>query len=84
MPDRQFTIIEGSYSLLPAIGQHAVLRVFLAVDAETQHQRILHRNGERMLQMFIQHWIPLEQVYHAAYGLPDQSCLVIPADEQLM
>lgn len=83
VPDRQFTIIEGSYSLLPVIGQHADLRVFLAVDAETQQHRILHRNGEGMLQMFIQRWIPLEQTYHTAYGLPDQSCLMIPDDEQL-
>lgn len=83
VPDRQFTIIEGSYSLLPAIGQHADLRVFLTVEAEVQQQRILKRDGERMLQMFNQRWIPLEQAYHAAYSLPDQSCLVLPSDEQL-
>ena len=81
---RQFTIIEGSYSLLPAIGQHADLRVFLTVEAEEQQRRILQRNGEQMLQMFIQRWIPMEQAYHAAFGLPDQSCLVLPSDEQLM
>ncbi len=84
VPERQFTIIEGSYSLLPAIGQHADLRVFLTVEADVQQTRILKRDGERMLQMFNQRWIPLEQAYHAAYGLPDQTCLVLPSAEQLI
>lgn len=83
VPEKQFTIIEGSYSLLPAIGQHADLRIFLTVEADVQQERILKRNGEQMLQMFSQRWIPLERAYHDAYGLPDQSCLVLGSDVQL-
>ncbi len=82
VPGKRFTIIEGSYSLLPAIGKHADVRVFLSINEETQRRRILARNGERMLNMFIQRWIPLEQAYFKAYRLPDESCLVLSVPEQ--
>jgi len=77
VPKKHFTILEGSYSLMPAISQHADLRIFLQIDQQTQHQRILARNGEQMLKMFIQRWIPLEQAYFSAYSLPNESCLVL-------
>jgi len=79
VPSRPLTIIEGSYSLHPDIRRHADLRVFLTVDELTQHQRIAARDGEEMLQRFISTWIPLEKAYFAAYGLPDEECLIIPA-----
>lgn len=82
--ERKFTIIEGSYSLLPAIGHHADLRVFLTIDPTLQQQRIRQRDGEKTLQMFISRWIPLEQAYFSAYALPDQGCLVPSPDAQLV
>lgn len=82
VPERKVTIIEGSYSLLPAIRQHADLSIFLTISPELQQARIRQRNGEDMLQMFIQRWIPLERAYHEAYALPDEHCLILAQDQQ--
>ncbi len=69
-------IIEGSYSLHPAFGalpgeegekRHpADMAVFLHISPETQRERILRRNGEEMLHMFVNRWIPLENAYFEA------------------
>lgn len=83
VPKKHFTILEGSYSLMPAISKHADLRIFLQIDPDTQRQRIHARDGERILSMFLQRWIPLEQAYFDAYKLPDDSCLVLSAGTQV-
>lgn len=84
IPDRHMTILEGSYSLMPAIRRYADISVFLSISPELQRARLLERNGEHMLQMFIQRWIPLEQAYYIAFSLPDGHCLVLPQDQQSM
>jgi len=84
VPQRRVTIIEGSYSMMPDIRKHADLCIFLQVSAEEQQRRILGRNGPKMLQMFNERWIPLEQNYFKAFQLPDQSCLVISQDLQFV
>ncbi|MBE5802934.1 MAG: hypothetical protein E7316_00300 [Clostridiales bacterium] len=82
IPACQYTIIEGSYSLMPAIAGHADLKLFLRIDPEEQKQRILQRNGEKLLQMFVSRWIPLEQAYFSAFSLPDDGCVVLAAQSQ--
>lgn len=84
VPCKKYTIIEGSYSLTPEIRKHADLCVFLKISPQEQQRRILHRDGERMLQMFLSRWIPLEQAYFDARHLPDQHCLVLSDDAQLV
>ena len=74
-------IVEGSYSLHPGTGRPYDLQVFLRVSEETQHARILQRNGEAMLQRFISTWIPLEEAYFAAFSLPDDRC-ILPLQSQ--
>lgn len=76
------TIIEGSYSLLPAIAQHADVRVFVQVSPDEQECRLRTRNGEELLRVFQQRWIPLEQAYFAAYQLPDEGCVVLSSNGQ--
>ena len=63
---RAITIVEGSYSLHPALAERYTLRVLLQTDAQTQHTRILRRNGPQMLERFSSLWIPLENAYFAA------------------
>ena len=63
---RDVVIVEGAYSLHPALRDFFDLKVFLSVDKETQKARILARNGEKMMQRFLKEWIPLEQAYFAA------------------
>lgn len=82
VPEKRFTIIEGSYSLLPAIAEHADIRVFLHVSPKEQLQRIQLRNGSEQLQVFQQRWIPLEKAYFAAYQLPDEGCVVLSSSDQ--
>lgn len=82
VPEKSFTIVEGSYSCLPAITAYADIRVFLQVSPEEQLQRIEKRNGSEQLQVFRQRWIPLEQAYFAACQLPDEGCVVLSASDQ--
>lgn len=80
--DKAVTIFEGSYSLLPVLAQHADVRVFVQVSPEEQERRIRARNGDALLQVFRQRWIPLEQAYFAAYQLPDEGCVVLSSAGQ--
>ncbi len=74
---KQFRIVEGSYSCHPCFGVYADFSVFSTVSEETQLRRIRRRNGEKMLQMFQNRWIPLEENYFSCCGLPQRSDIVI-------
>lgn len=77
VPDQPLTILEGSYSLYPSLAKYADVRVFLTIDPELQHQRLLAREGEKGWMRFAQQWIPLEQAYYQAFSLPDETCLCL-------
>ncbi len=62
-------IIEGSYSLHPHFGEYYDLGIFLSVSSEEQKARILKRNGNEMLQRFINNWIPMEEKYFEAFKI---------------
>ena len=68
---RDVVIVEGAYSLHPMLRDFFDLRVLVEVDDATQKERILHRNGERMLQRFVNEWIPLERAYFEACAVRD-------------
>ena len=70
-------IVEGAYALHPQLREYFDLKVFLQIDPQTQKERILNRNGEQMLQRFVKEWIPLEQQYFAAWGVPDCCDLIL-------
>lgn len=72
-------ILEGSYSNLPAIQRHADLRLFVDTAKEVWMERLRQRESPQSLQQFYQRWIPLEDAYFKAYGLPDQNCILIHA-----
>jgi len=83
VPASHVTILEGSYSMMPDIARHADVRLFLRISPKEQCERILQRNGETMLLMFQQRWIPLEQAYFSAFGLPDAACCVLDDDQEV-
>ena len=60
---RAVNIIEGAYSMHPLLAQHYDIRIFYRVDSTLQIERIRARNGETMLKMFTERWIPLENKY---------------------
>lgn len=66
-------IIEGSYSLNKNLKDFYDLKIFVTSDYETRLQRILKRNGEKMLQNFINRWIPMEEKYFEAFKV-DENC----------
>ena len=65
-------IIEGSYSMHPAIIDLYDLTVFLGVGAEEQSRRILARNGAAMHRRFMAEWVPMENRYFAGMGIRER------------
>lgn len=56
-------VIEGVYSLHPKFKPYYDFTVFLDIDRDLQHDRILKRSNNEMLQRFIKEFIPLEDLY---------------------
>lgn len=67
------TVVEGCYSLHPALGELYDLKVFLTVPPEVQRERILKRSGPVMLRRFVEEWIPLEELYFSSFRIEEQS-----------
>lgn len=67
------TVIEGSYSLHPALRSDDQLSVFLRINPEKQMERIIRRNGPEYAKVFESRWIPLEQTYFDAFK-PSAHC----------
>lgn len=77
-------ILEGSYSNLPAIRNLADLRLFADTPWETRIERLKKRESAASLEQFYSRWIPLEDAYFKAYGLPDDGCLrIVPSHPDL-
>jgi len=72
---KQLNIVEGAYSMHPALSGFYDFSVFLKIDAQTQAERILKRNGEQMLDRFIHEWIPLEKCYFKHFDIENQCSL---------
>ena len=74
---KQLNIIEGAYSMHPALSGFYDFSVFLKIDADTQSSRILFRNGAQMQQRFLHEWIPLEKRYFEHFQIESQCSLRI-------
>lgn len=66
LPGAPLTILEGSYSLHPALQTEFAVRVFVTCPPDVQAARLQAREGARYAQ-FVQRWIPLEEGYFAAH-----------------
>ena len=42
-----------------------------------RRQRLEQRESPASLKMFDERWIPLENAYFEAFGLPDEGCILI-------
>lgn len=74
---KPLNIIEGVYSLHPTYDFCYNVKVFLYTNPVIQSERILHRNGEYMLQRFQKEWIPLENHYFSQLKIVDKCDYVI-------
>ncbi len=70
-------ILEGCYSNLEPIRAYAGLRLFMDTPEEIRLERLRKRETPESLQVFMTKWIPLENAYLEAYGLPDKDCAII-------
>ena len=76
LPDKPILILEGSYSNLPAIRQYADVRIFMNTTWEIREKRLAERESAASLKRFYELWIPLENAYFEAFGLPDAGCIL--------
>ena len=74
---KEVIIIEGSYSLHQNLKDFYNLKIFLTSKYETRLERILKRNGEKMLQMFIDRWIPMEEKYFETFKIAESCDYII-------
>lgn len=58
-------VVEGSYSLHPALRGLYDARVFVTVSREEQLRRLAARSPEKLM-MFQSRWIPMEETYFSA------------------
>jgi len=70
-------IVEGSYSLHPALESAYDLRILLRISPAAQAERILGRNGPQMLGRFLNEWIPMENLYFDATQIEKRCDLMI-------
>lgn len=75
--NKMFRIVEGSYSCHPKFGAYADITVFSDVSENKQIERIRKRNGEEMLKMFLERWIPMEEKYFSYYMIGDNACIKV-------
>lgn len=70
-------IVEGSYSMHPALQNAYDLKVFLDISPELQSARILKRSGEILHRRFLSEWIPLENRYFEACAIKNHCDFVL-------
>lgn len=81
--DAHILILEGSYCNLPSLRAYADLRLFVVTPEEIRNERLQKRESPESLLRFREKWIPLENAYFQAYGLPDEGCVPVPSSELL-
>ncbi len=77
LPRADMLILEGSFALLPSLRVYADVRLFLTAPWEKRKARLIKRESPESYKRFTDMWIPLENAYFEAYGLPDGDCIVI-------
>lgn len=80
---KRLNIIEGVYSLHPALAMAYDLKVFLKTGGAIQRQRISKRSGEALLKRFADEWIPLENRYFSALRIPEMCDIILDAELML-
>ncbi len=70
-------IVEGAYSQHIEYRSVYDFKVFFDIDPQMQLMQILNRDGEQMLQMFQNVWIPLEENYFEHSEIRDKSQMTI-------
>lgn len=73
VPAGNIRIVEGAYSCHPKFGDYMTVRVFCDISPKKQTERIRKRNGEKMLERFMNEWIPMEEKYLEEYQVRERA-----------
>ena len=73
----KWRVVEGAYSLHPAFGNYADLKIFFDISPEEQMKRIRRRNGLEKAKIFASRWIPLEENYIRKTGVMKRADLIL-------
>ena len=73
----RWRVVEGAYSLHPAFGNYADLKIFFDITPAEQMRRIRRRNGEEKAGIFAARWIPFEEKYINETDLKNRVDLII-------
>lgn len=79
---KQYTIIEGSYSMHPDLRNLYDYLIYLTIDSKFQLQRIQKRNPDK-INMFIERWIPFEEKYFKVNHLETICNILVKAEEMM-
>lgn len=77
---KALNVVEGAYSMHPALAGCYDVSVFLRIPPELQKARILTRNGPEAGARFFTRWIPLEEQYFAATDAAGRCDLVLEVE----
>lgn len=77
---RALSVVEGAYSMHPALAGAYDLSAFLRIPRKLQRTRILARNGPEAAERFFSLWVPLEEAYFAATGAAERCNMILEVD----
>ena len=75
----EITIVEGAYACHPTLIDDYDFIILMTVDSALQKERILKRNGAKMLERFVHEWIPMEMNYLEHFKISEKADLIIKA-----
>ena len=71
------TVIDGSYSHHPTLAAQYDLKIFLTCSKAEQERRLRIREGDYYEIGFVPMWIPMEERYHAAFDIVENTDMLI-------
>lgn len=80
LPAANTYLIEGSYSLHPALSPFYNLRIFLRLSEKLQQRRLCLRETPASFLQYQTRWIPMETLYFNALHPQDTADLVLDMD----
>ena len=69
----RLNIVEGVYCLHEKMRDYYDLKIFVRTDMDKRIERLIARNGEGMIDIFKEKWIPLEELYFSGMN-PESVC----------
>lgn len=73
-------VVEGAYSMHPALAGFYDLSAFLRIPEACQRERIRRRNSPAQQERFFSEWIPLEEAYFAATAAESRCDFILEGD----